>query len=456
MKNLTDEELVQIYDLQEKYAEKIVDFARHGDKNEVLQFLQIIPELHSYEKFEDADQKIYSKSEFELKHIGEKIPQGRFIYKDLFSKWKGADSLREIFDEKYLWEFAEAQPTDLALFANNKKVALEKYSAEKYEKLREEIPKKLLDKIKNFMMNYAPEIREKAMRTAVYGYTNTILSSKLQNYSNEHVSEFEKITYLTRGEKADTIVGAYDLQSGLKIYHSELKNEDVPLAIELYKNDDTVFKIVYGEKSAELLSRADEKVLKLASRYNFVDTEEKLSILENHKICMFGTAEQKLKMYYKGYFADVSCQDYEKLLENAAEKFEREGFSRKYYPGSMRHKSYEGQSFKVVSRCKVKIEDYYEPQPYWNIVFEDGKIISAKADEIISSVINERFYGEQVENFGKRPLEKVLVNDEGKMGLYEGEEKISAIIHQLQKNGESVEKIKDFLEMERKNLSKAR
>lgn len=456
MKNLTDEELIQVYDLQEKYAEKIVDFVRHGERNEVLKFLQIIPELHSYEKFEDTDQKIYSKNDFELKYVGEKIPQGRFVYQDWSRKWKGADTMSEIFEEKYIWDFASACPEALAIFVGNKDVALKKYSVEQYEKLREEMPKKLLDKVKNFMMNYPPEIIEEAMRTAVYGYTNTISSSKLQRYSNEHVPEFEKITYLTQGEQADTIVGAYDLQSGLKIYHSELKNEDVPLAIEIFKNDETVFKIVYGEKSAELLRKADEKVLKLASRYNFVDTEEKLSILENHKICMFGTPEQKLKMYYKGYFADVSFQDYEKLLENAAEKFEREGFSRKYYPGSMKHSVYEGQNFKVVSRCKVKIEDYYEPQPYWNIVFEDGKIISAKADEIISSVINERFYGEQVENFGKRPLEKVLVNDEGKMGLYEGEEKISAIIHQLQKNGESVEKIKDFLEMERKNLSKAR
>ena len=251
-------------------------------------------------------------------------------------------------------------------------------------------------------------------------------------------------------------MGAYDLQSGLKIYHSELKNEDVPLAIEMFKNDETVFKIVYGEKSAELLSRADEKVVKLASRYNFVDTEEKLSILENHKICMFGTPEQKLKMYYKGYFADVSFQDYEKLLENAAEKFEREGFSRKYYPGSMKNRLYEGQTFKVVGRCKVKIEDYSEPQPYWNIVFEDGKIISAKADEIISSMINERFYGEQVENFGKRPLEKVLVSDKGKMTLEEGQEKISAIIYQLQKNGESISKLQDMLKFEQKNLSYAR
>lgn len=44
MENLTDDELIQIYDLQEKFAEKVVDFVRHDDEREVLKFLQIIPE----------------------------------------------------------------------------------------------------------------------------------------------------------------------------------------------------------------------------------------------------------------------------------------------------------------------------------------------------------------------------------------------------------------------------
>ena len=76
--------------------------------------------------------------------------------------------------------------------------------------------------------------------------------------------------------------------------------------------------------------------------------------------------------------------------------------------------------------------------------------------EIISSQINERFYGEQVENFGKRALSKVLiVDDKEKLKLSECKEKISAMIHQLQKNGESVGELKNFLEEERKNLTKA-
>ena len=452
MENLTDDELIQIYDLQEKFAEKVVDFARHDDEREVLKFLQIIPELNSYENFGNEDSKIYRRNEFRAEKSGEEIPQGRFIYKGLFSKWEGADNLRDIFDEKYMWEYAVSQLEVLAIFAGNEKIALEKYSAEQYEKLREEIPQKLQSRIKNFMMNYPEEIREKAMRVEVLGYVSNFHSSKLWDYQNEHMPEFERITNITRSEMPDTIVDAYDLQVGLKIYNDDLKNEGMTAAIREFLNDKRIFEIVYGVKSAELLSNADEEVVKLASRYDFVDTEEKLSILENHKICMYGTTEEKFKIYHRDCLADVSNQDFEKLLDGVAEKYEREGFSKKYYPSREEHNEYAHQTFKVVGR--VKTED--ELQPQWNIVFEDGQIITAKSDEIISSAINERFYGEQVENFGKRPLEKVLVENNGKMTLEEGREKISAIIYQLQKNGESVSKLQEILKSEQKNLSYAR
>ncbi|MBR6013436.1 MAG: hypothetical protein IK062_06600 [Selenomonadaceae bacterium] len=453
MKNLTDDDLIQIYDLQEKYAEKVIDFVRHGEESEVLQFLQIMPELNCSENW-DKEPKIYRKEEFAAEMSWEKTPQGRFIYKDLFSKWKGTDNLREIFDEKYIWGYAVAQPEVLSVFSGNKEIALKKYSTEQYEKLREKIPQKLQNKIKNLLMNYPQDIQEKAMCTEVYGYVETFHSSKLKKYRDEHMTEFEMLSYVTQGEKSDTITDAYDLQVGLKIYHSELKNQDLTETIRAFLYDRQVFEWVYGEKSAELLSNAEEEVLKLAGRYNFVDTEEKLPLLENHKICMYGGVEQKLKIPYQEDPFCVSNKDFEKILDALAEKYEREGFSRKYYPSRKENQEYAHQSYKVVGRYKT--ENDTELQPQWNIVFDDGKIITAKADEIISSEINERFYGEQVENFGKRPLEKVLVNDSGKMNLSEGQEKISAIIRQLQKNGESTEKIKNFLEVERKNLSKAR
>ena len=160
-----------------------------------------------------------------------------------------------------------------------------------------------------------------------------------------------------------------------------------------------------------------------------------------------------LKIYNKDGFSDVADKDFEIILEELAKKYEREGFSKKYYPSKSGNKNYSKQSYKVIGR--VKTED--EIQPQWNIIFDDGKIVTAKADEMISSAINERFYGEQVENFGKRPLSEVLIStDNEKLSLSEGQEKISAIINQLQRNGESVSNLQEMLKFEQKNLSYAR
>ena len=181
-----------------------------------------------------------------------------------------------------------------------------------------------------------------------------------------------------------------------------------------------------------------------------MNTEEKLSVLENHKICLFGTTEQKIRLSYKRDPFCVSEKDFQIILDELANKYEREGFSKKYYPNNSGNKNYAKQSYKVVGRVKTKTE----LQPQWNIIFADGKIVTAEADEIISSAINERLYGEQFEKFGKRPLSEVLISGNNeKLTLSEGKEKISAIIHQLQVNGESISKLKDFLEDERRNLS---
>lgn len=448
----TDEELIQVYDLQEKYAEKVVDFVRHGEESEVYKFMNLISAMHSCDDLKIFDKEIYRKNEFVAEMSGEKIPQGRFVYKDLFEHWKGADSLREIFEEKYLWEFAEAQPADLALFANNKEVAIGKYSAEKYEKLRNALPEKLKEKIKNLIMNYPKEIEEKAIQIRIYGYTSASSNYALLRYRNEHMPEFEKLQFIVQQEKMNTIVAAYDLQAGLKIYQSNLDGRDLTEVVRSFASDKKIFEIVYGEKSAELLRQADEEVVRLASRYDFVNTEEKLPVLENHKICMFGTAEEKLKIYNKDGFSDVADKDFEIILDELAKKYEREGFSKKYYPNKSGNKNYSKQSYKVIGRAKT--ED--EIQPQWNIIFADGKIITAKADEIISFAINERLYGEQFEKFGKRPLSEVLIStDNEKFSLSEGKEKISAIINQLQANDENIGKLKDFLEDERRNLSNA-
>ena len=37
VKDWTDEELILVYDLQKRYAERVVDFVRHGEEEEVKQ-----------------------------------------------------------------------------------------------------------------------------------------------------------------------------------------------------------------------------------------------------------------------------------------------------------------------------------------------------------------------------------------------------------------------------------
>ena len=445
----TDEELIQVYDLQKKYTEKIVDFVRKGDDGDVYKFLQLIPDLN--EGYMHHEQDIFRKSEFINEYGEEKVPQGRYVYKDMFSNWKGADTLREIFEEKYQWEFAEAHPSSLALFAGNKEVALESYSSERYEKMRKEIPYRLMIGVQDLIFEYPKEIQDKACHKAIYGYTNGISSSALWDYRREHMPEFEKLELITEKENANTIVAAYDLQFGITIYNPELRDNYLTSAIRDYAGEGEIFRLVYGDKSAELLKQADENTIRLARQYDFVHSSERLSVLENHKICLFGTAEEKLKIPYKNDPFCVSDKDYQVILEAVAEKYEREGFSRKYQPNKSGNKEYDNQPYKVVARVKEEIE-----QPQWLIVFGDGKIITAKADEIISSAINERLYGEQVENFGTRPLSKASISvGNEKMTLTEGKERISAIIRQLNSNGENSDKLKDFLEEERRNLSKS-
>lgn len=444
----TDEELIQVYDLQKRYTEKVIDFVRNGDDGDVYKFLQLIPDLN--EGYLHHEQDIFRKSEFINEYGAENVPQGRYVYKDMFKKWKGADTLREIFEEKYQWSFAEANPASLALFAGDKEVALESYSAERYEKMRKEVPYRLMIRVQDLIFEYPKEIRDKAFHKAIYGYTNGISNGALLSYQREHMPEFEKLESIVERESANTIVAAYDLQFGITIHNPELRDNYLTSAIRDYAGDGEIFRLVYGDKSAELLKGADESTIRLARQYDFVHSSERLAVLENHKICLFGTAEEKLKIPYKNDPFCVSDKDYQVILEAVAEKYEREGFSRKYQP-SKSNDEYRNQEYKVVTRVKTDIE-----QPQWLIIFGDGKIITAKADEVISSAINERLYGEQVENFGKRALSEASISVENKkMTLTEGKERITAIIRQLNSNGENSDRLKDFLEEERRNLSKS-
>ena len=449
--NWTDKELIQVYDLQKSYAQKIASFVAYAEDDELYQFLNVIPELNSDDKFKILEKEIYTSIEFRLEMPDKEMPQGRYIYKDLTGKWKGEDELWKIFREKYQKAFEKGRPTDLVVFAGNENVALEKYSVEKYEKIRKEIPTKLQEEIKNLIMEYPQKIEEKAFKAVVYGRTKEINSEILFRYTHTYMPDFDKAQLIMQQASANTIVAVYDLQTGLLCSHPSLWGWELKDALGYFCSDPKIFGEAYGDKPLELLTQASESEIKLAIEYDFVDSNEKIPAIENHNICLFGTAEQKIRLLTNDNLHNIADKDLAIIIEEMAKKYEQEGFSKKYYPNGNGHKEYSNQSYKVVGR--VKTED--ELQPQWNIIFEDGKIITAQADEVISSQINERFYGEQVENFGKRPLSKVLiVDDKEKLNLAEGKEKISAIIRQLQKNGESVGELKDFLEEERKNLSK--
>lgn len=448
LENWTDEELMQVYDLQKRIAEKIIDYVRHAEENNVYKFLTLIPELNAEYSWASYEQEVFRRNEFDNK-FGEEIPQGRYIYKDMADSWKGADTLREIFEKKYQYDFAVARPAMLAVFADNMEVAFETYSIERYDKLRREMPPSLMRKMKNVLMEYPEEIEEKAVREPILGNTSVIGNEVLWRHSKENMLEFLKIDELTNQKSAETIVGTYDLQIGLRIYHPDLKKEEMTSAINLFVENEQIFRIVYGDKAADLVKSADEESIKLARRYDFVSTEERVPVLENHKICLFGTEEQKVNILYDRDNFEVTDKDYEVIMDTLAARMESEGFAKKYHPNRTGSKEYYNQTYEVIGRVKSETEC----QPQWQIIFEDGKIITAKADEIISSAINERLYGEQFENFGTRPLSAISFETDNKpLSLNEGKEKISAIVKQLKANGESVKKLKDFLEDERKNL----
>ena len=58
----TDEELIQVYDLQKRYTEKVIDFVRKGDDGDVYKFMQLIPDLN--EGYLHHEQDIFRKNEF--------------------------------------------------------------------------------------------------------------------------------------------------------------------------------------------------------------------------------------------------------------------------------------------------------------------------------------------------------------------------------------------------------
>ena len=64
----TEEELIQVYDLQKRYTEKVIDFVRNGDDGDVYKFMQLIPDLN--EAYLNHEQDIFRKNEFINEYYG--------------------------------------------------------------------------------------------------------------------------------------------------------------------------------------------------------------------------------------------------------------------------------------------------------------------------------------------------------------------------------------------------
>lgn len=64
--------------------------------------------------------------------------------------------------------------------------------------------------------------------------------------------------------ESDTIVAAYDLQACMIIHNLELRDNYLMGTIRDYVGNGELFRLVYGEKSANLLKQADEKTIRLA------------------------------------------------------------------------------------------------------------------------------------------------------------------------------------------------
>ena len=61
----------------------------------------MLPELHYSGDYEIIRTEIYLSNDMEEEAEKLGLRDNKYIYKSMFDKWKGADSLREIFEENY-------------------------------------------------------------------------------------------------------------------------------------------------------------------------------------------------------------------------------------------------------------------------------------------------------------------------------------------------------------------
>ena len=97
---------------------------------------------------------------------------------------------------------------------------------------------------------------------------------------------------------------------------------------------------------------------------------------------------EDMKEKYPEYRCDMSEEREKEFVSDCFDLYEKEGFNKVFWSQGGDYKQYHGKSFDVIGR--VPIYDGkndgadLECLPMWNIQFEDGLVVSAYADEIVT------------------------------------------------------------------------
>ena len=97
---------------------------------------------------------------------------------------------------------------------------------------------------------------------------------------------------------------------------------------------------------------------------------------------------EDMKKKYPEYRCDMSEEREKEFVSDCFDLYEKEGFNKVFWSQGGDYKQYHGKSFEVIGR--VLIYDGkndgadLECLPMWNIRFEDGLVVSAYPDEILT------------------------------------------------------------------------
>ena len=464
----TDEELCQVYDLQHGYEKVLIDFVRHEEQIEVSDLLGVLPELYAYDE-ESAKPYFFRSNEISpetaalwgltpktatLWDLREDYQDHDFIYRDTNGQYKTADDLREVFEGTFQYELGIARPEILALLGNNYQEAQKTYSRESFDHIRVLLPERFLRKMNRMMEEFPEDIRQKAMQTEVYGYTSMMNRMALTIHANEQETATEKFERVTERQNADDIVAAYDLQMQLTQAAPELSGDILTETVRTFRFDPERIRNRYGSKVFGVLKNAKEEALDMATKVDFVHTEERLPVLENHKTCLFGTEEEKIALYLREDSFAVSNQDAKAILDTLTDHYEKEGFAQRYVPLKGDPLHFADKTFKVVGRSLPDAKDYL---PHWEIDLGDGKLIRASADEIIPSAIPELQRRLYLPDPTPRKLEEAVLQPEERKSVTrkEAEKKLSQLLQEFQKSGVKVNGIMELLNSAGRKLQAA-